>query len=131
PLGLAGLARERCSHLAPLAARGQVKLEVAGEEPACVLADADRLAHVLDNLLDNAIRYSPPGSTVTVEVAAGDAEIHCKVRDRGPGIPEKHLPFIFDRFYRTDLSRNRQTGGAGLGLAIVRALVTAQGGRVS
>lgn len=131
PLDLVDLARERCLHLAPLAARGQVQLAVTGEESACVLADADRLSQVLDNLLDNAIRYSPPGSTITVEIAASDAEIHCKVRDRGPGIPEKHLPFIFDRFYRTDLSRNRQTGGAGLGLAIVRALVIAQGGRIS
>ena len=55
----------------------------------------------------------------------------CSVSDRGAGIAPKHLPFIFDRFYRADASRNRQTGGTGLGLAIVRALITAQGGRVA
>lgn len=131
PLDLVDLARDRCAHLGALAARSQVRLEVAGDASACVLADGDRLSQVLDNLLDNAIRYSPPGSTITVEVSARGADVHCQVRDRGPGIPEKHLSFIFDRFYRTDLSRNRQTGGAGLGLSIVRALVAAQGGRVS
>jgi signal transduction histidine kinase len=136
PLDLADLARARCDHLTSLAARGQVRLAVTGVEAAWGLGDVDRLSQVLDNLLDNAIRYSPPGTTVSVEISAsavvaGDHECWCAVRDCGPGIAEKHLPFIFDRFYRTDTSRNRQTGGAGLGLAIARALVLAQGGRIS
>jgi len=130
PLDLAGLARDRCAHLVGLANRGQVTLNVTGADPAWVLGDADRLAQVLDNLLNNAIRYSPPGSTVTVEIDESDGACQCAVRDRGPGISEKHLPFIFDRFYRADASRNRQTGGAGLGLAIVKALVLAQGGQI-
>jgi signal transduction histidine kinase len=86
---------------------------------------------VLDNLLDNAIRYSPQGGAVIVELHRNGVEYECVVRDCGPGIPPKHLPMIFDRFYRADSSRNRQTGGAGLGLAIARALVSAQGGRIS
>jgi signal transduction histidine kinase len=130
PLDLVELARIRCEHLAGLAARRQVRLEVIGAESAEVLGDADRLAQVLDNLLDNAIRYSPENSSVTVEIQSDANECQCAVRDRGAGIPEKHLPLIFDRFYRADASRNRQSGGAGLGLAIVRALVAAQGGRI-
>jgi two-component system sensor histidine kinase BaeS len=131
PLDLAELARARCENLSTLAARRKVSLIVTGAESALVAGDTDRLSQVLDNLLDNAIRYSPEGSTVTVEIRSGAGECQCAVRDCGAGIPEKHLPFIFDRFYRADASRNRQTGGAGLGLAIVRALVLAQGGQIS
>jgi heavy metal sensor kinase len=131
PLDLAELARTRCTHLAGLAARQHVRLEVTGAESAMVMGDADRLAQALDNLIDNAIRYSPAGSVVTVEIGLGGGECQCAVRDHGSGIPAEHLPFIFERFYRADASRNRRTGGAGLGLAIVRALIEAQGGRVS
>jgi two-component system sensor histidine kinase BaeS len=134
PLDLSEMARARCEHLAPLAARRQVKLSVAvgkASSPPCVLGDPDRLAQVLDNLLDNAIRYSPEGSTIKVEVCQNGTECVCAVHDRGPGIPQKHLPMIFERFYRADASRNRQTGGAGLGLAIARALITAQGGHIN
>ena len=134
PLDLGELALARCEHLAALAAQRQVQFAVTvaeSEAPPCALGDADRLAQVLDNLLDNAIRYSPEGSTITVDVRQSGAECQCVVCDSGPGIPEKHLPFIFERFYRADASRNRQTGGAGLGLAIARALVLAQGGRIS
>jgi heavy metal sensor kinase len=131
PLDLAELARARCENLSTLAARRKVSLTVTGAESAWVAGDTDRLSQVLDNLLDNAIRYSPEGSTVTVEIRSGAGECQCAVSDCGTGVPEKHLPFIFDRFYRADASRNRQTGGAGLGLAIVRALVLAQGGKIS
>lgn len=128
------LVRARCDHLSLLAACRHIKLSVRvseAEKPACILGDADRLAQVLDNLLDNAIRYSPDEATVEVVVSRNIAECECTVHDRGAGIPPKHLPMIFERFYRVDASRNRQTGGAGLGLAIARALVTAQGGRIS
>jgi signal transduction histidine kinase len=140
PLDLAALARTRCTQLAPLAARRQVQLAVTGLPAAWALGDPDRLSQVLNNLLDNAIRYSPPGATVSVEIGIGMSPTGpgsasplclCAVHDRGPGIAAQQLPLIFDRFYRTDTSRNRQTGGAGLGLAIVRALVLAQGGQVS
>jgi heavy metal sensor kinase len=130
PLDLSALARERCEHFSALAARRRVTFALTGADSAWVTGDADRLAQVLDNLLDNALRYSPEGSAVAVEIRPEGGECQCAVRDSGPGIPEKHLPLIFERFYRADSSRNRQTGGAGLGLAIVRALVTAQGGRI-
>jgi len=133
PLDLAEVARARCDHLAPLAARRRVQLAVKAERTAavpCVLGDPDRVSQVLDNLLDNAIRHSPEGSTVEVEIRRQARECECAVHDQGPGIPAEHLPHIFERFYRADTSRNRQSGGAGLGLAIARALVVAQGGRI-
>jgi two-component system sensor histidine kinase ResE len=96
-----------------------------------VRADADRLSQILDNLLDNAIRHSPENSTVTITLEAKDDGVGCSVSDHGLGIPAQHLPFIFERFYRVDASRNRRDGGTGLGLAIARALVQAQGGHIS
>ena len=133
PLDLAEVARGRCDHLAPLAARRRVQLAVRVERTAavpCVLGDPDRVSQVIDNLVDNAIRHSPEGSTVELEIRRQGREWECAVHDLGPGIPAEHLPHIFERFYRADSSRNRQSGGAGLGLAIARALIVAQGGRI-
>jgi len=132
---LGELARSRCEHFARTANQRQVNLrtlagsEAGGQDAYPVLADPDRLAQVLDNLLDNAIRYSPPGSEVTVSLVREGDQIACRVADTGPGIPAKHLPFIFERFYRADSARGRSDGGSGLGLAIVHGLVLAQGGR--
>jgi two-component system OmpR family sensor kinase len=130
PLDLGELARARCEHFAALASRRQVQFALTVAE-FYAIGDPDRLAQVLDNLLDNAIRYSPKGSIIAVDVSQCKNEIQCSITDNGVGIPEKHLPFIFERFYRADTSRGRQTGGAGLGLAIARALIESQGGRIS
>jgi len=132
PLDLAELARSRCHQLSALAARRGVVVCVAGGEgQVCALGDSDRLVQVLDNLLDNAICHAPEGSVVSVTVRRERTEVLCEVADRGQGIPAEHLQFIFERFYRVDSSRNRNTGGAGLGLAIVRSLVLAQGGHIT
>jgi signal transduction histidine kinase len=134
-LDLAELARARCDHFARAASQRQVSLRTvtdplpSGQGDYLVLADPDRLAQVLDNLLDNAIRYSPAGSQVTVTLAREADQVACRVTDAGPGIPARHLPYIFERFYRADPARQRAEGGSGLGLAIVRGLVTAHGGR--
>jgi signal transduction histidine kinase len=130
-LDLAELARARCEGLSRLAAQRGIRLTVEAREQATVRGDADRLAQVLDNILDNAIRHSPDNALISILIAKEGREVRCSVSDRGAGIAPQHLPFIFDRFYRADASRNRQTGGTGLGLAIVRALITAQGGRVA
>lgn len=131
PLDLAGLARTRCEGLARLAAPRGIGFSVETGERVWVRGDADRLAQVLDNLLDNAIRHSPENAPISILIEKEARKVRCSVRDQGSGIAPQHLPFIFDRFYRADVSRNRQTGGTGLGLAIVRALVAAQGGRVA
>ncbi len=92
--------------------------------------DARRIAQILRNLLGNAVTCTPPGGCIQVRVLPGNGEVAVEVEDTGPGIPPGHLPHLFDRFYRTDASRSRATGGAGLGLAIVRQLAEAHGGRV-
>ena len=130
PLDPGELVKQRCDHLAPLAARRKVAFEIKADKNTCVTGDEDRLSQVLDNLLDNAVRFSPDGGSVFVEVTQQEKDIRCSIRDEGPGIPKKHLPFVFERFYRADSSRNRQSGGAGLGLSIARALVLAQGGDI-
>jgi two-component system OmpR family sensor kinase len=92
--------------------------------------DADRMKQVLTNLLGNASRFAPKGSTVTVLVTKVDKNIKVSVIDRGEGIPEPLQEKVFDRFYRADNSRNRETGGSGLGLAIARSIVNAHGGKI-
>jgi signal transduction histidine kinase len=137
-LDLAELARARCNHLQGTADKRQVRLRVLAENQAAspesftVSADADRMAQVLDNLLDNAVRYSPPGGEVRVTLAREGDEVVCQVVDQGAGIPAQHLPYLFERFYRVETSRERgREGGSGLGLSIVRGLVQAHGGNVS
>lgn len=98
-----------------------------------VLIDQDRVSQVLRNLLSNAFRYTSAGGSVRVHVGSnpdGAAMMKVSVADTGSGIPTTELPYVFDRFYRADKSRSRATGGSGIGLAIVKQLVEAHGGRV-
>ncbi len=130
-VNLAELARTRCDVFSGLASRREVMLKVVSASHPLVLADPDRLSQVIDNLLDNAIRHSPENSTITITIKEADNGVESSVTDQGTGISAQHLPFIFERFYRVDPSRNRQDGGTGLGLAIARSLVNAQGGHIS
>ena len=82
------------------------------------------------NLVDNAIKYTPAGGLVGVKVRASNGRAMLEVNDNGVGIPAESLPHIFERFYRVDKARSRQMGGAGLGLSIIKAIVTAHGGQV-
>lgn len=92
-------------------------------------ADMERLGQILDNLLSNAIRYSPPGSAVTLSAQGARDEITIGVTDQGPGLTGEQLEHVFERFYRIDPSRSRALGGSGIGLAISRALAEAMDGR--
>jgi signal transduction histidine kinase len=96
-----------------------------------VPADKDRLNQVLANLLSNAIKYTPKNGKIHVSVKSTDKSGMITVTDNGIGVPEKDLPFLFERFYRTDSSRNRSTGGAGIGLAIAKSIVHAHGGTIT
>jgi signal transduction histidine kinase len=96
-----------------------------------VRGDRDKLVQVLVNLLSNALKYTPSDGRVTVDVMEKGNRAVVSITDTGSGIPESDLPFIFERFYRGDKSRTRATGGAGIGLSIVKALVQAHGGQVS
>jgi len=115
--------------LEPLLEDRDVTLTVNGRAPL-VLGDQDRLQQVVLNLVDNASRIVGEGGHVQVELTAEGDRAVLSVIDDGPGIPDEDLPRLFDRFYRADSSRTRQSGGAGLGLAIVRAIITAHGGRI-
>ena len=99
-------------------------------EGLTVHVDADAMRQILRNLLDNAIRYAPSGTSVTVTARRGDGHAHMTVEDEGPGIPTAHLERVFERFYRIDAARSREAGGTGLGLSIVKHLVVAHGGDV-
>jgi two-component system sensor histidine kinase BaeS len=98
--------------------------------PAPMNGDARRLEQVVDNLLSNALRYTDPGGRVTMRVAREVAGCVVEVSDTGIGIAREDLPHVFDRFWRSDRSRSRATGGSGIGLAVVRELVRAHHGRV-
>lgn len=128
-MDLVALAREVVELSRPLAEEKGIALAVDAAGPLPVVADRDRIAQVLQNLLANALRYTERGG-VTVAARGDAAEGVVEVRDSGPGIPEEELPFVFERFYRVDRSRTRATGGAGLGLTIVKTLIEAHGGRI-
>lgn len=117
--------------LRPLAERRSIRLELTAQGDLTVLGDGSRLHRAVLNLLDNALRYSPEGSTVWVEVETTAGWCLLTVRDEGPGLSEDDLEHMFERFYRGDPSRVRSDrGGSGLGLAIVQQIAVTHGGRI-
>jgi signal transduction histidine kinase len=133
PIALDTALEEAIGSVESAAAATSVKVRLMRRDSSTrVSADRGRLRQVLINLLDNAIRHAPPGSTVWLETASSHpAWVTVSVSDEGPGVPEELIPMLFDRFFRADESRDRRTGGAGLGLAIVKQLVALQGGTVN
>jgi signal transduction histidine kinase len=132
-LDLQKLATERSTLMESLTNQKSVNVQVSSSREGSLLVRADRFrtAQVLDNLLDNALRYAPPGSTIDIQFNQLGSFVQCSVSDAGPGIPDEDLPHIFERFYRVEKSRDRDSGGAGLGLAIARSLVEAHGGSIT
>lgn len=124
------VARHAIAGLAPLTEARGVRVILEGSAPL-VMGDRDRLQQVFGNLVDNASRMTPEGGTVTIRLAAEGNESVAYILDEGPGIADDDLPRVFDRFYRAQTSRDRLTGGAGLGLAIVAAIMRAHAGSVS
>ncbi len=108
-----------------------IKVDISPNLPA-LIGDGDRLAQVFTNLVDNALKFSPCGGEITLRASLANGEMHASVSDAGPGIPAEALPRVFDRFYQADPARKGgEKHGAGLGLAIVRQIVQAHGGRIS
>ena len=106
--------------------------EIAAELPELTL-DPERMGQVLGNLLDNALRHTPAGGTVTISATRSrkTGGVALSISDTGEGIPAEHLPHVFERFYRVDTARDRAHGGSGIGLAIAKALVQAHGGQLT
>lgn len=129
PLDLVDLLRSLTEQLQPQADRADVTLHLSLPAALPVYGDLDRLLQVFINLLENAFAYAP-GSRVQIEGQRTQASIQVAIIDTGPGIPAEDLPNIFERFYRSDPARSRETGGTGLGLAIARQLVDLHGGRI-
>jgi len=129
PTDLVRVARQLLQAFRPTAQTKGVTLQLQSTEqlPTLVL-DEDRMAQVLRNLLSNALRYTPPGGTVTLALGLEESRVHCTVSDTGPGIAQQALDNVFERFWRADEARAHFSGGAGLGLSICKALVEAHGG---
>ncbi|GAB2921932.1 HAMP domain-containing sensor histidine kinase [Micromonospora polyrhachis] len=111
--------------------QGVTLSEQVGADLPEVDVDAERIGQVLGNLLDNALRHTPSGGVVTVTADRDPAGVRITVVDTGEGIAAEHLPHVFERFYRADAARYRTRHGSGIGLAIVRAIITDHGGRVT
>jgi len=109
----------------------QVKLTSSCDPDLKAVINQAQLEQAATNLIDNAIKYSDPGSTVSIEAAVADNEIVISVQDNGIGIAAEHLSRLFERFYRVDQGRSREVGGTGLGLAIVKHIAVAHGGQVT
>jgi heavy metal sensor kinase len=130
-IAAAPFAREVASFLEALAEEKNIRVHVEGDDNVTVHADPAILRQVLVNLLDNAIKHSPHGSSIEMRVAGVDGYAAAiEVRDHGPGIPAQHRERVFDRFYRIDEARSRDEGGAGLGLAIAKWGAETHGGRL-
>ena len=133
PTDVAALVRRVVETMAPLAWQSG-RVEMVAEEPADIplaLADVSRLEQVLQNLLHNGVRHTPPGGIVAVAVGAGPDAVTLQVKDTGEGIAPEDLPHIWERFYRAESSRSRSSSGSGLGLALVKELAEAMGGTVA
>ena len=130
PVDIAKIATTAIANFEPRAERLGIRLRFTGE-PSPFDGDPDRLAQVFVNLIDNALRHTPSGGSVDVEIVRGDGTMSVVVRDTGVGIPFNDLPHIFERFYVVDRSRARDAAGTGLGLSIVKQIVEAHGGTVT
>jgi two-component system sensor histidine kinase SenX3 len=132
PIPIDVLVDDAVDRLRPMAAAGGIDLRsdvMAGDQT--VVCDRRQVVSAIANLIDNAVKYSEPGGAVTVTTTYAEGQMEIAVADAGIGIPRGDLERIFERFYRVDQARSRDTGGTGLGLSIVRHVVQAHGGEVT
>jgi signal transduction histidine kinase len=129
PEDLAALIRETVSQFELLQPQHHFVFNSAGEIPATIVCDRDRMTQVLENLLSNAAKYSPPGSTITIVLAVEGEKVRVTVSDQGIGMTPEQLERVFEKFYRADTS-DTAVGGLGLGMNIVRQIVESHGGTI-
>lgn len=130
-MSLSGLLEEDVRRLSPLARERGIQLDISVRDELFVNGDKIKLDQVFYNLIDNALKYTPRGKNVNVDVYRSGRLAVVKVKDEGIGIPEADIPHIFDRFYRVDKARSRDTGGTGLGLSIVKQTILAHSGTIT
>jgi len=130
PCDLAEIAAQSACAFRNQAERTGTELSLEGSNKLMIVADPERLRQVIDNLLDNALRYAPSGSKVSLTLCEENGEARLSVIDSGPGLTTEEQPRVFERFYRTDASRTSESGGTGLGLSIAKAIVEAHRGRI-
>ena len=131
PLDLCELAQSTLRRLEPMAEQRGQQLTADLPESLPLTADGAKLEQVLYNLVENAVKYTPEGGHIHVTVSRTGKQAVFAVTDDGPGIPAEDQPHIFDRFYRVDKARSRETGGTGLGLSIVKQIVALHHGTVT
>ena len=131
PVDMSALTTEVIHLLRPVAEKRGQRIESAIASDLMMDGDRDRLYQILYNLTDNAIKYTPEGGHIGIMLTEENGSLVWRVRDDGIGIPEEDQKHIFERFYRVDKARSRETGGTGLGLSIVKQLVAAHGGTIS
>ena len=131
PLALEPLIQELVDELMLLADDRQITLRFESQPVPSVLGDAQWLKQALINLLDNALRYTPSGGAVTIRLQPDGRDVTVAVEDTGHGIEPENIPHLFERFYRTDWARAKDTAGTGLGLPIVKEIMEAHGGSIS
>ncbi|MEN6410484.1 MAG: ATP-binding protein [Anaerolineaceae bacterium] len=134
PTDFAALAARMAERFRVQADANGIALSLSGEgclSGRTVMLDSERVEQIISNLLANALRYTPEGGKVTLNMHCEGSMVELAVTDSGPGIPEDALPHLFERFYRADRSRSRKDGGTGLGLAIARQLTEAHGGSLT
>ncbi len=129
-LDLASLASATSEQMMLLAEDKKIKVACEAGQPVHVMGDRARLKQVVVNLLDNAVKYTPPGGSVHIKVFSSAGKGVLEIADTGMGIPPEALPLVFERFFRVDRERSAEAGGAGLGLSIVKSICVAHGGQV-
>ncbi len=129
-MSLSAVAKETAHRLEPMAQKRGQTISLSLDDSGDMYADKSKLRQVVYNLLDNAIKYSQEGGKIDLSVLRSGRDIVMTVKDNGPGIKAEHLTHVFDRFYRVDKARSRDSGGTGLGLSIVRQIVLLHGGNI-
>ncbi|MGC6590582.1 sensor histidine kinase [Paenibacillus sp. Dod16] len=129
-IDMAQFMRQLIEEFVPALEKAGLECKLSAEEGLVVLADGAQLVRAYENLISNAIRYGESGKRIDIAVRSDGNQVSISFTNYGDPIPERDLPFIFDRFYRVEASRSKQTGGTGLGLAITKSIVEVQGGEI-
>lgn len=129
-LSLAAIVKETEHRLLPIAEKRSQKISLTLADPCDMYADKSKLTQVVYNLMENAVKYTQEGGQIRVSLQRTGRDARLVVSDNGPGIAREYLPYIFDRFYRVDKARSRETGGTGLGLSIVHQLIVLHSGTI-